>query len=292
MRNPIGIVILAIGGLIAAGVLLWRHWDKVKAALGALWGKFKDVFAKIKQFVSKILGQVVGFFKENWRKIILVLFPSIGLALLVQKHWGKIVEKVKEIFGMVLGAVTDFASDLWNAAVRMGGDLLKGIINGAEAMLGWAKQKAKEIADSVVGFFKDPLGIFSPSKVMERQVGKPIAQGIIRGVVLGLRDLPREIDKPVQRAIDSAIKRIERNRGKFERAWTRMVGATSQVLSGVLQAQMTPAELALERLQSRPTREFQDDSLTAAEQELKDIRRATDARERTRQDRGGTREGR
>ena len=296
--NPIGIVILAIVGLIAAGVALWKNWDKVVAAVKWLWQKMKEAFTKIKQLVlaawdaikagavraweavksafdsvyakvRSIFKKVVGVIKRHWKLILSILFPSIGLALLIYRNWGKIVGKVKEIWDKIVKGVTtlittirdkfvelgtkviatvkEFGPDMLNAGIEIGKELLRGIVNGAEAMLSWAKEKARAIGDSIVGFFKDPLGIFSPSKVMEQQVGKPLAQGLIRGVILGLRDLPREVDKPVQRAIDSAVKRIERNRGRFEKAWGRMVGATSQVLSGVLRAGLTPGEIELER---------------------------------------------
>ena len=35
--NPIGIVIIAIGALIAAAVLLWKNWDTVTAAIKKGW---------------------------------------------------------------------------------------------------------------------------------------------------------------------------------------------------------------------------------------------------------------
>ena len=47
--NPI---VLAIGGAIAAGVLLWQNWDTVKAFAIGLWDKVKEVFGGIKDSIS------------------------------------------------------------------------------------------------------------------------------------------------------------------------------------------------------------------------------------------------
>lgn len=47
--NPI---VLLIAGAIAAGVLLWQNWDKVKAFAIGLWEKVKEVFGGIKDSIS------------------------------------------------------------------------------------------------------------------------------------------------------------------------------------------------------------------------------------------------
>ncbi|MBE0470515.1 MAG: phage tail tape measure protein [Methyloprofundus sp.] len=39
--NPIGLIIVAVGALIAAGVALYKNWDKVTAFFGAAWQKMK-----------------------------------------------------------------------------------------------------------------------------------------------------------------------------------------------------------------------------------------------------------
>lgn len=53
MANPIILVAGLIAVLIAAGVALWKNWDKVKAAAQALNDKIMDVFGKIH---DKIVG--------------------------------------------------------------------------------------------------------------------------------------------------------------------------------------------------------------------------------------------
>ena len=148
--NPIGLVVVAIGALIAAGVLLWKNWDTVKEKAIAIWNSIKDFsigiwekivgifkehwqtilgillllvapglglallifkhWGKITEVVSKILDKVVGFFRSNWKLILGIIFPAFGLAQLVIKHWGKIKEKVSEI----LDAVFVFFGDLWS----------------------------------------------------------------------------------------------------------------------------------------------------------------------------------
>jgi hypothetical protein len=89
--NPIGLVVIAIGLLVAAGVMLYKNWDVVKEKLGVLWTNMKSVFGSIKDYtvdkfnavkdaivnpiekakdkVWEIIGKIKGFFSNLKFKI-------------------------------------------------------------------------------------------------------------------------------------------------------------------------------------------------------------------------------
>ena len=43
---------LSFAGLIAAGVALYKNWDKVKEKLSELWGNIKEKFNAIKETIT------------------------------------------------------------------------------------------------------------------------------------------------------------------------------------------------------------------------------------------------
>ena len=44
---PIGIVVIAVGALIAIGIALWKNWDWIKAKALELWNKVTEVFTNL-----------------------------------------------------------------------------------------------------------------------------------------------------------------------------------------------------------------------------------------------------
>lgn len=58
--NPIGVVVTAIGLLIAAGVLLYQNWDVVTAKLGAAWDGIKSFFAGGINFITSKINVLIN----------------------------------------------------------------------------------------------------------------------------------------------------------------------------------------------------------------------------------------
>jgi len=84
LTSPIGLVILAIGAMIAIGVLLYKNWDTVKAKAGELWTKIKSVFGGVeeaitgpfnaaKRIVGGVIDSIKGFLNFQWS------FPKIKM---------------------------------------------------------------------------------------------------------------------------------------------------------------------------------------------------------------------
>lgn len=94
--GPIGLVILAITGIIAIVALLIANWDLVSA-------KTTEIWEGIKSFFNTIWQTLVGLFQDNWDKILAILFPTIGIPILIARNWGAIVETVRGIANGVIG---------------------------------------------------------------------------------------------------------------------------------------------------------------------------------------------
>lgn len=79
--NPIGLVVTAIGLLVAAGIYLWQNWDTVKEKASALWTWLKEVWTGIKEatvntfngmgeMIRSTFDRIVGFVKTPINTVI------------------------------------------------------------------------------------------------------------------------------------------------------------------------------------------------------------------------------
>jgi len=57
VTGPIGLIVLAIAGVVTAGVLLVKNWDKIKA--GAI-----SAFGGVQTFVRGVVDKIVGYFQK------------------------------------------------------------------------------------------------------------------------------------------------------------------------------------------------------------------------------------
>ena len=67
IASPAGIAVLAIGGLIAAGVLLYKNWDKVKKKAHDLKEGILKPFRWIRDKIKAIVDKIRGFFDFEFK---------------------------------------------------------------------------------------------------------------------------------------------------------------------------------------------------------------------------------
>ncbi len=148
--NPIGLAITAIAG---GAYLIYRNWDKVGPYFLGLWAEIKTGFSG---GLSGIAATIVNF-------------SPLGLFY--------------RAFAGVLGYL---GVDLPAKFTGFGGMLMQGLANGIKNAAGAVKGAVVGAADSSIGWFKDKLGIHSPSRVFAQLGGFTMA-GLEQGLQAGQR---------------------------------------------------------------------------------------------------------
>lgn len=143
---------LAIGAVIAIGVLLWKNWDTIKEKAIEIWGAirdwFKETIEKIKGFFSGLwkgiketFANVGGWFKEKFEAAkdnIYAAFKNIGNwfgnrykdiinAFSGVKDW------FRNAFSEAWKAVNDVFSNVKSSMYNVGMNIINGIIDGIKA---------------------------------------------------------------------------------------------------------------------------------------------------------------
>lgn len=96
--SPLGWVALAIGAVVAAGVLLYQNWDVVKAKATELWENLKLVWSGIQlgfsvawNMVKSAAGSALNFIIEKVNGVIGLInkLPGVDIKAVGSVEWGK-----------------------------------------------------------------------------------------------------------------------------------------------------------------------------------------------------------
>lgn len=104
LASPLTWVVVGIAAVVAAGVLLYRNWDTVKAKAGELWAKTTEVFGGIYDWAAQKIQPVTNFFKGLYDKF--VDFKN-AISSFQPPEW---VSKIGGAIGKAAGAVKNFVS--------------------------------------------------------------------------------------------------------------------------------------------------------------------------------------
>lgn len=109
LTSPIGIAIVAIGAIIAIGVLLYKNWDKVKEKATELWQNIKEVFENIKNSISEKIEAAKTIVNEKIEDIKNIFSEKFETA---KKKVSEIFETIKNVIQvtlMAIGSIIDAA---------------------------------------------------------------------------------------------------------------------------------------------------------------------------------------
>lgn len=149
--NPIVLIIAAVVAALALGAyLIYKNWDAVKSYFLNAWTEIKAGFD----------GGIGGITAT------LINFSPLGL-----------------LYQAFAGVLSYLGIDLPSRFTEFGGMIVDGLVNGLKAGLGSVKDTITSIGDSSIGWFKEKLGIHSPSRVFAELGGFTMA-----GLTQGLED--------------------------------------------------------------------------------------------------------
>ena len=153
LTSPIGLVVAAITALIAAGVLLYKNWDEIKAFAATIWGAIKDTVSQLIEAVQEKISSVMqairtgvetalNAVKEKWESI------WNGLKETTVKVFEGIWGGIKGVINKILGGVESMAN---------------GVVRGINRLTSALSSINFDIPDWVPGIGGNSFGIDIPS---------------------------------------------------------------------------------------------------------------------------------
>lgn len=174
MMNPIGLIIT---GVAVAAYLIYRYWGPISAFFKRLWAQVTSAFSSAWSGIKSAWGSVTGWFSGIWGSIKTAFNGGIvGIGKLIM-NWSPLGLFYKAFAGVM----SWFGVDLPKNFTDFGGNLIAGLVNGIGNKLAAAKDTIVNFGNSISGWFKETLGIHSPSRVF-MGFGDNIGQGAAIGL--------------------------------------------------------------------------------------------------------------
>lgn len=160
-------------------VFLAYNWLKLgKNIITMLKNGISSMVGAVKTAGTKIKDAVVNIIKKLPQNLYNLGKQAVQkLASIIRGATG-----IKDAAGKIVSAVVNTISKLPSKMLSIGSNLVKGLWNGIGNAKDWILGKIKGFGDSILSGIKSFFGIHSPSTVMEKEVGKNLALGVIKGM--------------------------------------------------------------------------------------------------------------
>ena len=216
-----------VGHLIQFGVNAW-NWvttELPKIILGIvqwfmelpgrIWNWLLETVVKINQWgvemwnkattaVSNMINSVVNWFKELPGRIWNWLVETVVKV----NQWGiDMINKGKQAASDLVTNIVDTIKNLPSKMLEIGKNIVQGIWDGITGMVSWLKDKISGFLGGIVDGVKGVLGIHSPSKVFNKEVGRFMAMGIGEG----FEDNLDKVYRQMQSAVDFETQKLSAN---------------------------------------------------------------------------------
>ena len=169
---------------IIQGIIDWfaqlpgRIWEWLQNTINniATWGQ--ETWNTATTWVSNTINSIIDWFGKLPGRIWEWLTNAINNVI----NWGKdLVNKGKEAAQNLVDNIVNTIQNLPSKLAEIGKNLVQGLWNGITSAGDWLKDKISGFANGIIDGFKSTFKIHSPSKVMNKEIGRYLALGLGEG---------------------------------------------------------------------------------------------------------------
>ena len=181
-------------------------WEGIQNIASSVWDGIKSIVSgainAVSGVISSVLSGISGIFSSVWN----------GIKGAVSSAWSGITSAVSSGVSSMMNFITSIPSRIMGVfsgagswLLSAGQNIIQGLINGITNAIGGAISAVKNAVGGIIDGAKSLLGIASPSKVFDREIGRMIPAGLGRGVSENERAATRPVEDMVNSLLPSSI---------------------------------------------------------------------------------------
>lgn len=181
-------------------------WEGIQNIVSSVWNGIQSIVSgainAVSGVISSVLSGISGIFSSVWN----------GIKGAVSSAWSGITSAVSSGVSSMMNFITSIPSRIMGVfsgagswLLSAGKNIIQGLINGIKNAIGGAISAVKDAVGGIIDGAKSLLGIASPSKVFDREIGRMIPAGLGRGVSENERAATRPVEDMVNSLLPSSI---------------------------------------------------------------------------------------
>ena len=199
--NPIGLVVTAVGALVAAFALLYKNNEDFRAFIDGLWEKIKDFGKNLWDWATKDIPAWFAKVLDGVKDLPAALKNKFDEAVQKAADFGKdLYEAGKDALTQTVNGFLEKAGTISESVKDVGRRMIEGVWNGINSAKDWLFGKIGEIFGKdgfIIGGIKKLLGIHSPAKETE-----PIGEYFMKGFEVGFSGEAANAEKITNEAFE------------------------------------------------------------------------------------------
>lgn len=181
-------------------------WEGIQNIVSSVWNGIQSIVSgainAVSGVISSVLSGISGIFSSVWNGIKGAVSSAwSGITSVVSSGVSSMMNFITSIPSRIMGVFSGAGSWLLSA----GQNIIQGLINGITNAIGGAISAVKDAVGGIIDGAKSLLGIASPSKVFDREIGRMIPAGLGRGVSENERAATRPVEDMVNSLLPSSI---------------------------------------------------------------------------------------
>lgn len=181
-------------------------WEGIQNIVSSVWNGIQSIVSgainAVSGVISSVLSGISGIFSSVWN----------GIKGAVSSAWSGITSAVSSGVSSMMNFITSIPSRIMGVfsgagswLLSAGQNIIQGLVKGIKNAIGGAISAVKDAVGGIIDGAKSLLGIASPSKVFDREIGRMIPAGLGRGVSENERAATRPVEDMVDSLLPSSI---------------------------------------------------------------------------------------
>lgn len=256
----IGKIVAPVGRLLKT--TLGKVWDD---AIQAITGAVEKQFPKIASVMLAVLTRLPGLVGAGLKKLEEVVSAAfaklgaltrftvkvLGISAVINAIQGLVeavadfVKKILDKIGGLSPAIALLAGPIGAAAAAIGQAITSGVLSGLGNLFSRVASSIKDKVSGAIGWVRGHLGSTAEEHAA-KEIGKPVADGIIMGFLLGIGELPKKMKDSVRAALERLRETVQSKQGLISDAFSRLGSNGIRAFEAATSAQLARMQTAFD----------------------------------------------